>query len=130
MHPVAIAKVGVLLNDPPTSIVPAPVKLNWHPVVPVVITPATCSVPPAILIMLFLPVVVADMVMLPTKRLPSPTLIVCVKPEDGLTIEIALVTVRVLFPEMVRIGLTPAVLKLRDAQAASAVMVTVKVFGK
>jgi hypothetical protein len=86
----------VLVKEPPTFIVPAPVKVNWQPVVPVVTVPAMVSVPVEIVIISLRVVVVESIVSEPVENVPAPTLMVkFVLLEPGLAICVSPVTAKV-----------------------------------
>lgn len=101
MDPATVVIVGVLEKDPPKFIVPAPVKVNWQPVVPVVTAPAIVTVPVETEMMSLRVVVVALMVTEPAVSVPAPTAIVQVKPTAGLGILMRLVTAREFVPLIV-----------------------------
>jgi len=65
-----VSAAGPPENEPPNFKSPAPVKLNWLPVVPVVTAPLMVTVPVEMEIILFLGVVDADMVRDPAVSVP------------------------------------------------------------
>ena len=120
VDPANVDKVGVLEKAPPTFIVPAPVKLNWQPVVPVVIAPPIVSVPVVMEIISFLVVVVALIVSEPAESEPEPMEIVkFVLLADGLAIVMRPVTVSELVPLSVKL---PVLRVFRELQTAVAML--------
>lgn len=101
MEPANVVIVGEVVIVPLKSKVPASVKLNWQPVVPVAVAPLIVTEPVEIEIMLFLVVVVADIVREPAVSEPCPTAIVQVAPFEGLGIKTKPVTAKLFVPEIV-----------------------------
>jgi len=95
--------------------VPAPVKIIWQPVVPVVSAPEIVSVPVVMFIISFLVVVVADIVREPQVIVPAFTFKVQTFPEDGLGIINAPVIANEFVPLTVR-----TLLELTDANVSEA----------
>jgi len=99
--------------------VPAPVKVNWQPVVPVVIAPAIATVPVEIEIISLRVVVVALMVSVPQESVPAPTAIVQVRPNAGLGMLTRPVTVREFDPLIVIRLVAFTAANVREAQLAA-----------
>jgi hypothetical protein len=124
-HPDTVVIVGVPEVVPPRFKEPVLVKMNWHPVVPVLSAPETVADPVVMFMISFLVEVEADMVSEPQVSVPAFTFTVHVYPEAGLGIDKSPLIAREFVLLIVSTLLAFTAAKVSDAHTSAPSTVTV-----